>query len=387
MNATETIDSRIKAFKVSSSFTPGDPQSFSIKLSDRVGLPGKFDADEYVSRLGGGAAVADKNVLVICPGNGGLCVAALRAGASTVVAVEPRTIYDRALAAVSDFTSEVIGTTFNSRRADAKLFEKFDVIFWTEGLDEVQHPKSLFDAAISALAPRGRFFLEVPHGHHGVLPESTNSWRPTKVAFKETIDGYPTLDLVTQLSGRDQIRVIYELQSNETAATKPTAEGSEDSEDSEDVKYFRRNLFAALKVPKGYMDAETEEERAALLNADAPRHVHIDMAKGADKEFADKIKGEIDKNREDIASKIEPFVSKEFVQQEIEDTKRLDKARETTAAQRLAERIKSLIPTETPVTGELDSVYEGRSSTPKSKDKKTRSTRTSKKKKSDNSKS
>lgn len=363
MNATETIQSRIKAFKVSSSFTGGDPQSFSVKLSDEVRLPGKFDPDDYVGRLG--TAFADKNVLVVCPGNGGLCVAALRAGASTVVAVEPRSIYNRALAAVSDFTSEVIGASFSSRRPDDKLFEKFDVIFWTEGLDEVQHPKALFEAAIAALAPGGRFFLELAHGRHGVLPESINSWRPSKAAFKETLDGYPSLDLVNQLSGRDQIRVIYELQNNGSGPAQALVQKSEAVD--EDVAYFRKNLFGALKVPESYM-AETQEEKVETLDAavndmvehtkamveaghlptkvdpDAPRHIHIDMAKTAG-------------------------------------------PRETTAAQRLAEQIKGIIPTEAPVHDNLDSIYEGRASTPKSKSNKTVAERKSKKKKkSDNSK-
>lgn len=333
MNATETIEFRLKTFKSSSAFTPGDPLSFSIVLNEEHGLPGKFDAGDYIRSLGADAAVEDKNVLVVCPGNGGLCVEALKAGASTVVALEPRPLYGQALSAISDFTSEVLGTTFSRRNPGTKLVEKFDVIFWTEGLDEIVHPKGLFSAVVNSLAPGGHLYIEVNHGHHQRLPESINSWRPSEAAFKETLQDYP-VSIVSELSGRNQSRTIYTLQ------------------------------------------ASTE------ITPDAPRHVHIDMAKDAPdtdketvKQFAERLQEEVKKNRQETADKMAPFVSKDFVQreilklseEEIAEVAKADAEREQKAAERIAERIKGMMPTEKPVDHSLDSVYEGRASTPKSK--------------------
>ena len=210
MNVTDTMDYRLKAFKASSIFTPGDPLSFNIVFNEECGLPGKFDAGEYIRNLGADAAMLDKNVLVVCPGNGGLCVEALKSGASTVVALEPRSLYDKALSAVSDFTSEVVGATFSRRAAEFAIVEKFDVVLWSEGLDEVVHPKTLFEAVVESLTADGRLFIEVAHGHHKKLPESINSWRPSKDAFLETLKDYP-LQIDAELEGRDQVRTIYAL--------------------------------------------------------------------------------------------------------------------------------------------------------------------------------
>lgn len=340
MNATETVEFRLKTFKASSAFTPGDPLSFNVVLNEDYGLPGKYDAGDYIRSLGAAAAVADKNVLVVCPGNGGLCVEALKAGASTVVALEPRVVYDQALSRISDFTSEVIGTTFSRRAMGAKVVEHFDVIIWPEGLDEIVHPRALFEEVLDSLAPGGHLYIEVAHGTHKPLPESTNSWRPTKEAFKETLNRYPSVSVVSELAGRDQVRTIYTLQFNGTR-----------------------------------------------VDPDAPRHVHIDMAKDAPdtskenvQEFAERLQEEVKKIRQETADKAAPFVSKEFVQkeilklsdEEIEEVKRMDEEREAKAAKKIAEKIKGMMPTEKKVDDNLDSIYEGRESTPKSNKKKRR---------------
>jgi len=338
MNATDTLEYRIKAFKSSSSFTPGDPQSFSIALSEDVALPGRFDPLAYVEQFGSEANFGDKNVLVVCPGNGGLCVAALRGGASTVVAVEPRTIYDRALTSVSDFASEVIGATFSRRASGERLVEKFDVVFWTEGLDEVAHPKALFEAAIASLAPGGRLFIEVAHGTHGVLPESTNSWRPTKDGFKATIAALGTVALVSELEGRDQVRSIYVVQDNETRVEREIREGR--AELAEKMKPFVSDDYINEKIlqkdpvriphtafPEGYAEAKTEEEKVELLSAAA----------------------------EALAKQQKALIEAGHL------------PTPKTPAQEMANKIKSMLPTETPVVGDFDSIYEGRASTPKSK--------------------
>ena len=121
------------------------------------------------------------------------------------------------------------------------------------------------------------------------------------------------------------------------------------------MEYFRRKLGNVTKAPDGYLENTTNEESA--------------------EEFASQIQAEIEKNRQDVAAKMGPFVSKEFVQkkilnlsdEEIQESQKLDNAHALKAAQRLAEKIKGLIPTDKPVEDSLDSVYEGRELTPKSK--------------------
>jgi predicted transcriptional regulator len=381
------LDLRIRTFKASSSFTPGDACSFSIDFGEDVTLPGRHDPSAYLRRLG--VDVTGKNVLVVCPGNAGLAVAALRAGASTVAVLEPRPVYHRAIPEVSTFASEVIGATFSQREIDDELVEAFDVVFWSEGLDEVSHPKSLVQKVLASMLQGSTLYLEVNHGHNGKLPESINAWRPTAAAFKETLEDLGDLEVITELEGRSQTRKIYKIKNNTVRAE---VLGGPDYQSADDVQ-----------------------------------------------DFAEKIKEEIQKNREDVGQKIEPFVSKEFIQkkildlsdEEIEEVKKLDKERDELAARRVAEKFQDLdqraqkavddyasaasseekvealdaavkaltkkvgvlqgsklLPDASKkakglaakVTslitgqeeGELDSIYEGRASTPKSKKKKTR---------------
>jgi hypothetical protein len=315
MTAIETpIEDRLKAFKASSSFTPGDPQSFSIPLSNELDLPGKFDPVSYMEQLQ--ADVLGKNVLVVCPGNGGLCVAALRAGASTVVAIEPRSIYDRALIGVSDFASEVIGATFSRRGIKEEIVEKFDIVFWTEGLDEVAHPKGLFEEAINSLAPKGLFYLEVSHGHHAELPDSTNAWRPKAEAFTATMSRYSTVEIVTVLEGRDQTRKIYTIKDNETRVEETPAE-------------------------------ETDAQ----------------------------VMSEIRESREELAEKLSGFVSDDYIDEKIlkvEPATEETEATKQTLVEAAVEKIKKILPVDTSPGEDFDSVYEGRASTPKAKKKKSK---------------
>jgi len=316
MTAIETpIEDRLKAFKASSSFTPGDPQSFSIPLSDELGLPGKFDPVSYMDQLG--VDVLGKNVLIICPGNGGLCVAALRAGASTVVAVEPRSLYDKALIGISDFASEVIGATFSRRGIKEELVERFDVVFWTEGLDEVAHPKGLFEEAIGSLAPKARFYLEISHGHHGELPDSINAWRPKAEAFTATMSRYSTVEIVTVLEGRDQTRKIYTIKDNETRveAQKPDDKGKPTAAQAED---------------------------------------------------------EIRESREALAKKMSAFVSEDYINKEILKVEPVAEDVNLTPVERAAAKIKKILPVDNSPGEDFDSVYEGRASTPKAKKKKSK---------------
>ena len=206
------LDLRIRTFKASSSFTPGDICSFSINFGEGVTLPGKYDPESYMQDLE--VDVIGKNVLVVCPGNAGLAVAAVRAGASTVVVLEPRPVYHRAIPQVATFAAEVIGTTFSQRLSDENLVEAFDIVFWSEGLDEISHPKSLIQKAIGAMSQGAALYIEVNHGHSGVLPESTNSWKPTAESFAATLPMLGDLEILGELAGRSQTRKIYVIKNN-----------------------------------------------------------------------------------------------------------------------------------------------------------------------------
>ena len=257
-------------------------------------LPGKYDPSGYMQNLG--VNVAGQNVLVVCPGNAGLAVAALRAGASTVVVLEPRSIYHRSLPEVSAFASEIIGATFSQRDIDDKLVEAFDIVFWSEGLDEIPHPKELVKKVFASMAQGAMLYWEINHGHNGKLPESTNAWRPTPAAFTETLTELGDLEVVTELGGRSQTRKIYAIKNNEAHKASD----------------------------------ESVEERVEQLDA--------------------QIAVEVEKVDSMIAGGHLPTKKPELSQ----------------AAQAAATRIKSILSTE---EGELDSIYEGRSSTPKSKKK------------------
>jgi hypothetical protein len=206
------LDLRIRTFKSSSSFTPGDAWSFSIVFDKDLQLPGKYDSDKYIKQLN--IDLVGKSVLVVCPGNAGLCVSALKNGASTVVALEPRNIYHQSLISVSEFASEVIGATFNHHMKDGDLAESFDIVIWSEGLEDVPHPKNIIKKVLGSMKTGSTLYFEVNHGYHGVLPESINSWRPTKEAFKESLDGLASLKFMRELSGRGQTRTIYTIKNN-----------------------------------------------------------------------------------------------------------------------------------------------------------------------------
>jgi threonine dehydrogenase-like Zn-dependent dehydrogenase len=213
MSVTDTIETRIKSFKASSFFTAGDPYSFSVKLSDEFALPGKYNPRDYLARLG--LELEGKNVLVVCPGNSGLCIEAIHAGASTVVGFEPRTIYLRPMNTIAEFVDELVGTSFIRRKADAELVEKFDVVIWAEGVDDIPHPRQIFNKVFDAIAPGGQFCLEIGLGTHGELPLTTNCWKPTSQAVVSTVESYGDFSVIGKSAGRNQTRKIFTIANNE----------------------------------------------------------------------------------------------------------------------------------------------------------------------------
>lgn len=242
MNVTETIETRIKSFKASSFFTAGDPYSFSVTLNDEFRLPGKYDPEDYIARLG--LELEGKNVLIVCPANSGLCLEAIHAGASTVVGFEPRHLYHRPMASIAEFADELIGTTFIHRTGDADLVEKFDVVIWAEGVDDIPHPRTVFDKVFDAVVPGGRVYLELATGTHGVLPDTTNCWKPTVEAVKETVESYGDFEVIGKASGRNQIRKIFTIVNNEKV-TVEVLDGP-DYSSMDEVEEFVAKIKAVL---------------------------------------------------------------------------------------------------------------------------------------------
>lgn len=247
---TLSLSERVQKFKTSSAFTSGDPFSFGVVLDKNLSLPGKFDPEIYIQNLG--QSVKGKTVCVVCPGNGGLCVEALRMGAETVVAYELRTVYQRSLRSISEFAAETLGSTFELP-ATATKPDSYDIIIWSEGLDEIRDPKSIIAEVISSLAPGGVLYFELSHGTAGPVPAQTNSWKPTKDGFLATISEFKDVEVSGELPGRNQTRTIYKIQSLK-ASSKPGApklpNPQADSMEKEDVEYFRRLLLEAMNSMK-----------------------------------------------------------------------------------------------------------------------------------------
>jgi hypothetical protein len=267
---TATICERVQAFKTSSSFSGGDPFSFSISLNKDLKLPGRHDPVDYLKKLD--VSLKGKNVCVVCPGNAGLCVEALRAGAATVSAYELRPVYYKSLRAVASFAGEVLSKEIYI--VDSLKPGTYDVVIWSEGVDDIRDPKLVFDSAILSVVPGGTFYLELAHGTAGAVPDRTNCWRPSKDGLAATIKAYPALKVVVEADGRNQTRKIYTIKDTRTpvaedmipqraiepSAPQPTIEilDSGPPDDTTDIEYFRNKLMSAVAKMREPADAKPQ---------------------------------------------------------------------------------------------------------------------------------
>jgi SAM-dependent methyltransferase len=216
----QPLDQQIKAFKTSSSFTSGDTLSFSIKFTPELSLPGKFNPETYLTTSN---ISTSGRVAVICPGNGGLCVEALHRGAAIVAAYEPRNIYHRSIIKVAEFCDAAVGKTFTCDTGKATPQSGiYDLIIWSEGLEDLPSPAEFFTSVLKALRPGGELLIEVAHGTHGLLPTQTNSWKPSIDSFESTIKKLGDYEIASSRPGRNQLRVIYKIR-NKMPAPAPIA--------------------------------------------------------------------------------------------------------------------------------------------------------------------
>lgn len=269
MSATKLdLATEVNKFRRSSAFTPGDPFSFSITLTEQIKLPGKFNPSSYLNGLS--LPIPDR-VAVICPGNGGLCVELLRRGAKEVVGFEPRNQYFTALTRISEFCRDALGRTFRVElRVPAAVEEQFDLILWPEGLEEIRDPLQPLYDTINALRSGGRLLIEVAHGPHGASPPRINSWRPGQQAFIDTVQINKDCKHTRTIKGRNASRVIHEIVSVADGdffmPAQPGAEEAKveplDGSPVDDINYFseslKKALLAATHVPAELLEPATK---------------------------------------------------------------------------------------------------------------------------------
>lgn len=210
----DTIAQALKTLRHSSHFVAGDPGSFKVKFTPDYELPGKDEPADYLDRLGL-KAISGK-VCVVYPGNGGLCVEALKRGAVDVLAVEPRESFLKTLVEVSMFSSTLLGRTFSSVHGRGMggagaWSQTYDVVIWSEGLDRLKDPALSMKHTLGLVKPGGSLYIEVTHGQHGTPTVPVNSWLPKEEVFEKVLADIVGDAEVSKLKGRLDRRTVYRI--------------------------------------------------------------------------------------------------------------------------------------------------------------------------------
>jgi SAM-dependent methyltransferase len=217
----DELKAAVERLKDSSHFASGDPTTFSVTfLRHELELPGPSDPERYLDlckrkfqlEIADGAEVA-----VVCPGNGGLCAEAFLAGAKRVLAIEPRPRFadaiDKVMAHLQAVEPERDSRTFRAwpQPTHGNVIDKFDLIFWPEGLEETTTPLAILESVLKLLKPQGALVVEVMHGQQDVPSTPTiNSWRPTRAAFVQVGCELTGEKMLPEVPGRTG-RTIYLL--------------------------------------------------------------------------------------------------------------------------------------------------------------------------------
>ena len=265
-------------FVKSSAFRYGDATGFSINLCDGVTMPGRCSPSAYLDRLG--LSELPEKVMVVCAGNGGLAIECFARGAKVVVAVEPRSRFSKGIQGVKRILEAqwrqkaehgqalVWHPRWPTEGRDQGL-KAFDLILWPEGVEEISTPKATFQALADCLAPGGKLVVELAHGNHGWV-ERINSWRPTGRAISDmaaaVFDSVPT-----KLGGRNATSKIYTMVLPGEVA--PKADPKPKSAPKSAPKPKTKKIKKLEPLPKSV------DPKPAPVAAEAPRYIHIDMAK------------------------------------------------------------------------------------------------------------
>jgi hypothetical protein len=218
MKLTE-IQAEVESLKTSSAFRSGDASTFGVRIVElEAELPGPCDPETYmdlVKRKLGVTIQKNDRVLVIGAGNGGLCAEALLAGASEVLACEPRYRYSDAIEKITKLLDDVheapVCRTYRGWpvKATVAALGRFDLILWPESLDECQNPAETVTSVLQMLKADGRAVIEVTHGAHGIPAGKTNSFLPTEAAWNGLIEDLTGKGPSGATVGRSGGRMIY----------------------------------------------------------------------------------------------------------------------------------------------------------------------------------
>lgn len=261
VTTNQTLEQQLKAFRQSSSFTPGDTFSFSIKFNDTLSLPGKHDPAAYLDKSG---VDLSGDVCVVCPANGGLCVELLKRGTRSVMVFEPRPIYQKAINEVTKFAAAALGKPVLGVRYQVTQnspFESncYDTIIWSEGLEDIRDPANLLKAILNGLRPGGTLVIEVALGGHAVLPATINSWKPTAENFEASIKKFEGFEITAKRPGRNQMRTIYTIKNTKVPPTATVLSSAAPTE-----------AVDAPKPAKEQVIEQSEEEKKALYESPLP---------------------------------------------------------------------------------------------------------------------
>ena len=186
MNIVE-LQAEVVRLKDASIFRYGDPNTFAVRLlPDEVELPGPSNPALYLKLFGNKLGVSlpkDAHVAVVGAGNCGLVAEALNAGATKVIAIEPRARFkpatDHICSMLRSCYPDADISTFLGWPGDSADLGPLDMILWPEGLDETPTPLDHARSLLKLLKPVGLLIVEVPHGSVTTFGGRVNSFRPT----------------------------------------------------------------------------------------------------------------------------------------------------------------------------------------------------------------
>jgi len=213
------IKAEVETLKTSSAFRSGDASTFAVRLVEyEAELPGPCDPEKYmnlVKRKLGVTIQKNDRVLVIGAGNGGLCAEALLAGASEVIACEPRYRYSDAIKQITTLLDTVhespVCRDYRGwpTKATVAALGRFDLVLWAESMSECQRPLDSITSVLQMLKADGRAVIEVTHGSQGIPSGKTNSFLPSEAAWCGLIEDLTGKGPSGATPGRAAGRMIY----------------------------------------------------------------------------------------------------------------------------------------------------------------------------------
>jgi hypothetical protein len=271
----EAILAEAKKFSRSSAYKSGDRTSFSVRLHESITLHGKCSPSDYLDKLG--LTTVPAQVMIICPGNGGLIAECFERGAKHVIAMEPRPRFQSGLQGVmrllGDFWRVENKQGLNCQRIPAwplpgkdRGFKNVPLVLWPEGMDEITRPKVIFQGLADVLAPGGKLVVELALGKHGWV-DKINSWRPSAQALAEMSKEFFDGPWEGVIAGRSDTRRIYSFVMPGKTEPAPVKKAAK--------KKKKKAAKKAAPAPAPEPKPEPAPEPKAA--PEAPRELHLDL--------------------------------------------------------------------------------------------------------------